>query len=677
MSEAFVPDSQNKEFQDALSLIRFTRQSVFLTGRAGTGKSTFLRYVSAHTHKKHVILAPTGIAAVNCGGMTLHSFFKLPFHPLLPDDRNLSGSLIYDYFKYRKSHRKLLEDLELIIIDEISMVRADIIDVVDRILRVFSHNTRLPFGGKQLLLVGDMFQLEPVVTSDDRDILSHAYPNAFFFSAKVWEQIQLVSVELQKVYRQRDPVFVGILDRIRSNTVNPADLRQLNLRYDPATTGGSNMPGGPDDLRITLATRRDTVDHINERRLAALPGEPVTFQGIIKGEFPVGSLPTSLELTLKEGAQIIFIRNDVNRRWVNGTLGRISGHINPDGDVLRVITDNGMEYPVGREVWENVRYTYDEETKTILEEVLGTFTQFPLRLAWAITIHKSQGLTFSRATIDLSGRAFAGGQTYVALSRCTSLEGITLTRPVTQADIFVNPVITRFASQYNDRQALDRALKLAEADRQYLAAVEAFDKGDFETFLNEFFRAIRSRYDIEKPLIRRYIRRKLGIINTLRRENDRLHKLLDEQQQRMAAYAHEYYLMGNACITDAHDARAALANYDKALRLDPGHTDALVRKGLTLFGMGRTDEALDCLHEAVRRRPADFKAVYNRGRVRLLLGQAEEALSDLDRATSLRPDHATAHRLLGNALQALGREDEAELQWRIAKELRSKLRTKN
>ena len=272
---SFVPDTQNKEFQDALNLIQYTRQSVFLTGKAGTGKSTFLRYICEHTKKKHVVLAPTGIAAINAGGSTLHSFFKLPFYPLLPDnpDFSLQRGRIHEFFKYTKPHRKLLEELELIIIDEISMVRADIIDAVDRILRVYSRNLREPFGGKQILLVGDVFQLEPVVKGDEREILNRFYPTPYFFSARVFNQIDLVSIELQKVYRQTDATFVGVLDHIRNNTVGATDLQLLNTRY------GTQIEESEADMYIPPAPRRDNVDHINDKKLAELPGEPVTFSG--------------------------------------------------------------------------------------------------------------------------------------------------------------------------------------------------------------------------------------------------------------------------------------------------------------------------------------------------------------------------------------------------------------
>ncbi|WP_297642188.1 AAA family ATPase [uncultured Bacteroides sp.] len=564
----FVPDTQNKEFQDALNLIKYTRQSVFLTGKAGTGKSTFLRYICENTKKKHVVLAPTGIAAINAGGSTMHSFFKLPFYPLLPDDPNFSlqRGRIHEFFKYTKPHRKLLEELELVIIDEISMVRADIIDAVDRILRVYSRNLREPFGGKQLLLVGDVFQLEPVVKGDEREILNRFYPTPYFFSARVFGQIDLVSIELQKVYRQTDSRFIQMLDHIRNNTVGATDLQLLNTRY------GTQIEQSEADMYITLATRRDQVDYINERKLAALPGDPVTFHGEITGDFPESSLPTSQELVLKPGAQIIFIKNDFDRRWVNGTIGTVSG-FDPIEETLYVITDDGKECDVKQELWNNIRYKYNEEKKEIEEEVLGTFKQYPIRLAWAITVHKSQGLTFSRVVIDFTGGVFAGGQTYVALSRCTSLEGIQLKKPISRADVFVRPEIVSFSERFNNRAAIDRALKQAQADVQYAAAAKAFDKGDFDTFLNEFFKAIHSRYDIEKPNVQRLIRRKLNVINRLKEENRTLKQAAIEKEKALVKYAREYIIMGDECLKHGMK-EAAMKNYEKAVTLCPKFKEA-------------------------------------------------------------------------------------------------------
>ena len=564
MSTETVIDTSNMEFQKALQVLQYTRQSLFLTGKAGTGKSTFLRHICSTTKKKHIVLAPTGIAAINVSGSTLHSFFKLPFHPLLPTDVRYNERNIRDTLKYTGEKRKIIREVELIIIDEISMVRADIIDFIDKVLRIYTRNRYEPFGGKQMLFVGDIYQLEPVIKEEDRQLLRPHYPSLYFFDANIFKRFQLVSIELKKVYRQHDLQFISILDHVRTNQVNQQELRLLNTRV------GQQPKTDSSEFTITLSTRRDTVDHINEEHLSQLPGDTYTLHGELSGEFPSNSLPTPMELELKKGAQVIFVKNDIEHRWVNGTLGRITSiDCDEDGnELLMVLTDDGEEYEVTRDIWSNMRYTFNEKEERIEEEEIGRYIQFPLRLAWAITIHKSQGLTFKNVQIDMGGPAFAGGQTYVALSRCESLEGITLATPIRMSDIFVKPEVVRFANNYNNQQLIQSVLEQSKADKEYHDAVVALDSCDAEGFLAHFFSAIHHRYDIEKPLVRRYIRMKLNQLFSLREENKHLLEQRAEKEALLKRLAAEYTLLGKDCEREKMFS-AAIANYKKALELYP------------------------------------------------------------------------------------------------------------
>jgi len=555
-------DLENEEMQKALQIIQFTRRSLFLTGKAGTGKSTFMRHIAATIKKKHIILAPTGIAAINAGGSTLHSFFKLPFHPLLPTDKRYSARNIRDTLKYNGEKTKLLREVELIIIDEISMVRADIIDFIDKVLRIYNRNMREPFGGKQLLLVGDIYQLEPVIKEDERQLLRPFYPSCFFFDAHVFREMQLIAVELKKVYRQRDAQFISLLDHIRTSQVSDTDLRLLNARV--------NAEIGTEEgrLSITLSGRRDTVDYINEKQLNTLPDQPTIFYGHIEGEFPESSLPTPIELEVKTGAQVLFIKNDKERRWVNGTLGTIIGFDDEEDGIIYVRTEDGRDFDVEREIWSNVRYTFNEKEQKIEEEEIGSYQQFPLRLAWAITVHKSQGLTFNNVKIDFTGGVFAGGQTYVALSRCTSLQGISLQEPIRRENIFVRTEVTNFARNYNNLNIINSALQESKADKQYADAMAAFDKGDMQAAIDNFFLAIHSRYDIEKPAAKRLIRKKLNSVNMLKQQLAEAHALEAQRSEQLKRLATEYTLLGKESEKEGMP-QAAIRNYEKALELWP------------------------------------------------------------------------------------------------------------
>lgn len=660
----FQLDTNNKEFQDALQLITHTRQSVFLTGKAGTGKSTFLKYICNHTKKKYVVLAPTGIAAINAGGVTLHSFFKLPFRPMLPDDPDLSLShgRIFEFFKYPKEKRKIIAEVDLIIIDEISMVRADIIDCVDRILRVYSGNMRLPFGGKQLLFVGDVFQLEPVVPSDQKEILSLFYASPFFFSARVFKDINLVPIELQKVYRQTDSVFINILDRIRNNAARKQELDTLNGRYFPSFEPQN------EDMYITLATRRDQVDFINEKKLAELPGEEYVSVGKIEGDFPESSLPTQLNLSIKEQAQVIFIDNDYERRWVNGTIGMVSG-IDENGNVY-VLLESGVEHLVEPTSWRNYKYKYNEKEKRIEEEIVGTFEQLPIRLAWAITVHKSQGLTFSRVVVDLTGGVFAGGQTYVALSRCTSLEGLVLKSKISSRDIFIRKEIVEFSQIFNNQALIEKSLKESEAELQYGRAAQGFRLGNMQEAVEAFAAAVSKRNELDNPMVQRLLRLKLQALNSQKAQIKALREELYSLRETQKEYAHEYYLMGNECITKAHDANAAIRCFDKALNLNPNYVEAWVRKGVTLLDIGEDYDAQVCLNKAVKLSPKSFKARYNRGKCLLKLKYYDEAILDFQQAISIKPKHAASHEYLAEGFRAIGEDELAQQHQDIADALR-------
>lgn len=656
----FHLDTNNKEFQDALQLITHTRQSVFLTGKAGTGKSTFLKYICNHTKKKYVVLAPTGIAAINAGGVTLHSFFKLPFRPMLPDDPDLSLShgRIFEFFKYPKEKRKIIAEVELIIIDEISMVRADIIDCVDRILRVYSGNMRLPFGGKQLLFVGDVFQLEPVVPSDQKEILSLFYASPFFFSAHVFKDINLVPIELQKVYRQTDPLFINVLDRIRSNAARKQELDTLNSRYFPSFEPQN------EDMYITLATRRDQVDFINEKKLAELPGEEYVSVGKIEGDFPESSLPTQLNLSIKEQAQVIFIDNDYERRWVNGTIGMVSG-IDENGNVY-VLLESGVEHLVEPTSWRNYKYKYNEKEKRIEEEIVGTFEQLPIRLAWAITVHKSQGLTFSRVVVDLTGGVFAGGQTYVALSRCTSLEGLVLKSKISSRDIFIRKEIVEFSQIFNNQALIEKSLKESEAEMKYSQAAQNFRQGNMKEAVEAFAAAVSKRNELDNPMVQRLLRLKLQTLNSQKAQIKALREELHSLRETQKEYAHEYYLMGNECITKAHDANAAIRCFNKALSLNPDYMEVWVRKGVTLLDIGEDYDALICLNKAVKLSPKSFKTRYNRGKCLLKLKYYDEAILDFQQAVSIKPKHAASHKYLAEGFRAIGEDELAQQHQDIA-----------
>lgn len=656
-------DLDNNEFGHVLTLINHTDRSVFMTGKAGTGKSTFLRYITETTHKKYVVLAPTGIAAVNAGGQTLHSFFHIPLKPLLPDDPEFAPSRLRNRMKYTKRFVKLLRDLELIIIDEISMVRADIIDFIDKLLRHFCGNHRQPFGGKQILMVGDIFQLEPVVTSDAREILRRVYPNFFFFSARVFSDFHLVPIELRKVYRQSDSQFISLLDRVRNGHPTSDDLTSINARV-----GGEPGADGDNAMTMTIATRRDIVDHINEEHLDNLTTPSFTFNAEVSGDFPDQSFPTDRQLTLKEGAQVVFIRNDPERRWVNGTLGRVS-LITPEE--LQITLENGDIHTVEPEIWNNIEYGYDEAERTVTETVKGSFRQYPVKLAWALTIHKSQGLTFNRVNIDVGRGAFTGGQTYVALSRCTSLEGITLATPMRESDIYVNPYVLRFAQTFNNASLMTEALSAARADNCYARAAAEFDNAHYGAAYDSFVEAVRARDELDNPLLRKLIVRKLHELNALNAVISRQQRELERQSELLSEIAAEYVSLGHSCLDEGWEIKAAVANFDKALRIDPRCYDALTGKAEALMNEGDTENALDILLRAMPLDESRYEAPYMLGSLFLSMGDTANALNFLQKAQKKDPSQAAVHDLLADAFEVSGDEAQARRHRRQAEKLRN------
>lgn len=666
-------DLDNPEFIKAWELLQHTRQSIFLTGKAGTGKSTFLRYITANTHKKTIVLAPTGIAAVNAGGVTLHSFFRIPFKPIIPGDPDFAPDRIKQRMKYPGHLVKLIREVELIIIDEISMVRADIIDFVDLLLRTYSGNQREPFGGKQLLLVGDVFQLEPVLTGDMRDILRKFYRDAFFFSARVFQRIKLVPIELRKIYRQSETDFVDLLDRIRMGGATREDLARLNSRCLPATNPTLPTIDTAEKPTMTLASRRDMVDHINETRLNAIDRPIVTFIGTITGDFPENSLPTDLELSLKEGAQVVFIKNSPDKLWVNGTIGTV---VTLTKDLLEVRLENGDTHTVEKEKWSNIRYTYNTRTKKIDEEELGNFTQYPVKLAWALTIHKSQGLTFNNVIIDIGRGAFTGGQTYVALSRCRSFDGLTLRSTVADRDIFVNPAVVAFSRSFNDPILIDEAMRKAHADECYINAIKKADEGNLSDAFDLFIEGQRSWSTLSDEGAMRFARTKLREIGHLRKRVAELEACIKADRLRFADMAREYTSLGDDCRLDDMPL-PAISNYDKALTLLPDHIPALYGRALAYMAIDDNASAITDFESILKSEPDNFDVLIRMG---LAYHRQSDEHNAMDRclvALSLseensypRPALCSLHTLLADIYESIGDPSSATHHRQIASRLK-------
>jgi hypothetical protein len=459
-------DLSNSLFQKAVSFINQTNQHVFLTGKAGTGKTTFLRYIKNNSFKKMAVVAPTGVAAIHAGGVTIHSFFNLPFGTYIPTQKTVWGgdfsnvynkNQLFNKAKLNSLKRDLIRELDLLIIDEISMVRADILDAMDALLRQVRRQPQVPFGGVQMLFIGDMFQLPPVVKEDEWQHLREIYDSPFFFSAQVMREADPVYIELKKIYRQEDPAFIALLNNIRHNECTDEDLQLLNSYYDPS------FEPFPESGYITLTSHNYKADAINQQELDKIIRPVYALEAQIQKDFPEHNYPVEKLLYLKEGAQIMFIKNDKGemRRYYNGKIGTIE-RIEEAGTSVFVRFPNEPEaFQMERETWKNIRYKYDSHKDTVEEEELGTFTQYPIRLAWAVTIHKSQGLTFDKAIVD-AGRSFAPGQVYVALSRLTGLQGLVLKSRIEYRSISTDPQVIAFARKELPEHSLQQTLALSQ-----------------------------------------------------------------------------------------------------------------------------------------------------------------------------------------------------------------------
>jgi len=468
---------ENDNLKLAFDFVQFTGRNIFLTGKAGTGKTTFLKQLKNRISKRVIVVAPTGVAAINAGGVTIHSFFQMPFGPIIPehiangDEFSLSARPSRDINRQRFSKIKIdiMRSLDLLVIDEISMVRCDLLDGIDMVLRRIRKNNKA-FGGVQLLMIGDLHQLAPVVKEDEWTILREFYPTSFFFSSMALQQTMYLSIELKEIFRQSDIKFINLLNRIRENKTDAETLNELNKRY-------INLTGFNSDGYITLTTHNYQSQRINDSKLKLLKNKEYCFDAQIKGEFPEYAYPTLEKLILKKDAQVMFVKNDSSpeKQFFNGKIGRITGF-----DEYRIVVRcNEDEHPiyVVPEKWENIKYEIDSETKEIKEEVVGTFIQYPLKLAWAITIHKSQGLTFDKAIIDANS-AFAFGQVYVALSRCRSLEGLILSSPLNSRCIIRDDSVTEFTGNIEKNHPDNKVLQREKAAFRQTLIIELLDFGE-------------------------------------------------------------------------------------------------------------------------------------------------------------------------------------------------------
>lgn len=537
----------NAQIELARRYVEQTGVSVFLTGKAGTGKTTFLREVAAHCGKRHAIVAPTGVAAINAGGVTIHSFFQLPFDPYLPDVKELvtEYQLPERHKSLSKNKLSVIRTLELLIIDEISMVRADLLDAIDMTLRRYRRSSR-PFGGVQLLMIGDVHQLSPVVTESERGYMERVYASPYFFASKALQRTPYVTIELTTVYRQQDETFVNLLNHVRDNNIDPATLQTLNARVSHSATQSPSHSSTPP---ITLTTHNRQADAINRRQMEALKGERRVFEAQEKGNYPEKSVPCDRSLEIKIGERVMFVKNDSSggHRYYNGMLGTVTRFVYDDEekkDYIEVINDDGDTILAGRETWESLKYKLNEKTNEIEQEVEGTFSQYPLQAAWAVTIHKAQGLTFDRVVIDAAD-AFAFGQVYVALSRCRTLEGLTLTTPLSAGVAFEDRSVSQFVDSQPTFEQTSEAADGYEREYRIEKLMELFGVDDLVRHterLLEHYNKLKNIYPEQLATLKAHHSKLLDLQGVSEKFKSQLMRLEEEQQNERARKGSEYYL---------------------------------------------------------------------------------------------------------------------------------------
>lgn len=539
----------NEQTQLAWNIIETTNTNLFLTGKAGTGKTTFLRRLKTESSKRIIVVAPTGIAAINAEGVTIHSFFQLSFAPFIPDAQYKTKEQQY---RFSKQKIRVIQSIDTLVIDEISMVRADLLDAVDNVLRRFRKNQQ-PFGGVQMVMIGDLGQLAPVAKDDEWQLLSRYYETPYFFSSLALKRTQYAIVELKTVYRQNDLRFLDILNKVRDNCADASVLQALNSRYIP------NFQPRAEEGYIRLTTHNFQAQHVNDHQLSLLPGQPYTYKAEITGKYPEMLFPTEETLTLKKDAQVMFVKNDSKpaKEYYNGMIGTVT-EINDKHFFVRA-KDTGAVIKVETEQWDNTRYVINEQTNEIAEEVDGTFTQFPVKPAWAITVHKSQGLTFDKAIIDVQ-RAFTHGQTYVALSRCRTLEGLVLSAPLPQSAIIRDGAVDDYVNHAAEHMPTEEQIGLLQRDYYLSVVSELFD---FRPMMDSFNRVL--------DLLMGHFRRTYP-------------KLILEYKARLATIKNQMYDVAEKFKLQYNQIVISTADYQ-----DDTHLQERLTKGATYFARTLSD----------------------------------------------------------------------------------------